>query len=78
MTDETTDNADDAEDMAAMMAEPGGSVEPSRILNQDEIDSLLGFDEEENDGGGVSGLQAIANSALVGVTHIADSVRPIT
>ena len=38
MTDETTDNADDAEDMAAMMAEPGGGVEPSRILNQDEID----------------------------------------
>ena len=65
MTDETTDNTDDAEDMAAMMAEPGGGGEPSRILNQDEIDSLLGFDEEDDAGGGVSGLQAIANSALV-------------
>ena len=51
MTDETTDNTDDAEDMAAMMAEPGGGGEPSRILNQDEIDSLLGFDEEGDAGG---------------------------
>lgn len=36
-----------------------------RILNQDEIDSLLGFGIEEDAGGGQSGVRAIINSALV-------------
>jgi len=35
-----------------------------RALNQDEIDSLLGFDDEE-DGEAPSGLQALVNSSLV-------------
>jgi flagellar motor switch protein FliM len=37
----------------------------NRVLNQDEIDSLLGFDGMEDDGGNHSGIRAIVNSALV-------------
>ena len=40
----------------------GGST---RVLNQDEIDSLLGFDDDHDEGGEKSGIQAILNSALV-------------
>lgn len=40
----------------------GGSA---RILNQDEIDSLLGFDEGGGGDGDTSGIHAIVNSALV-------------
>jgi len=36
-----------------------------RVLNQDEIDSLLGFDLGEDDGSERSGIRAIINSALV-------------
>jgi flagellar motor switch protein FliM len=36
-----------------------------RILNQDEIDSLLGFDAAETDSQDRSGIRAIINSALV-------------
>src|ERR1035437_3846417 len=36
-----------------------------RILNQDEIDSLLGFDIGENEAQDKSGIRAIINSALV-------------
>src|SRR5256885_413322 len=36
-----------------------------RILNQDEIDSLLGFDVGENEAQDRSGIRAIINSALV-------------
>ncbi len=36
-----------------------------RVLNQDEIDSLLGFDLGEGDEGERSGIRAIINSALV-------------
>jgi len=43
----------------------GGARESTRVLNQDEIDSLLGFDEDENEGEQASGIQAILNSALV-------------
>ena len=39
--------------------------ETTRVLNQDEIDSLLGFDEEIEDVSDKSGIQAILNSALV-------------
>jgi flagellar motor switch protein FliM len=38
---------------------------PERILNQDEIDSLLGFDVGENEAQDKSGIRAIINSALV-------------
>ena len=48
-------DADDSEDEA-------GSA---RVLNQDEIDSLLGFDGADGDDGAKSGIQAIVNSALV-------------
>ncbi len=40
---------------------PGGE----RILNQDEIDNLLGFDLSDDDSGERSGIRAIINSALV-------------
>jgi flagellar motor switch protein FliM len=36
-----------------------------RVLNQDEIDSLLGFDSGGDSGGEKTGIQAIVNSALV-------------
>ena len=43
----------------------GGSRESTRVLNQDEIDSLLGFDEAGDEGSDRAGIQAILNSALV-------------
>ena len=43
-------------------AHPGTA---ERILNQDEIDSLLGFDVGENEAQDKSGIRAIINSALV-------------
>jgi flagellar motor switch protein FliM len=61
--------------MAALMAAPegegdswggpdvGGAAE--RILNQDEIDSLLGFDLADDGDADRSGIRAIINSALV-------------
>ena len=42
-----------------------GARESTRVLNQDEIDSLLGFDEEHEEGPEKSGIQAILSSALV-------------
>jgi len=36
-----------------------------RILNQDEIDSLLGFDLSDDDAADRTGIRAIINSALV-------------
>ncbi len=51
--------------MAAAMAEGDGSGGGERVLNQDEIDSLLGFDLNEDDAGERSGIRAIINSALV-------------
>jgi len=54
-------------DGAAKAAEPSGSGagQSTRVLNQDEIDSLLGFDEDHEEGSERSGIQAILNSALV-------------
>lgn len=43
----------------------GGGQESTRVLNQDEIDSLLGFDEDEDGRDERSGIQAILSSALV-------------
>jgi flagellar motor switch protein FliM len=46
--------------------EDGGDGQPAeRILNQDEIDSLLGFGLGEDDASGRTGVRAIINSALV-------------
>ena len=52
---------EDGDDGAAA----GAGQESTRVLNQDEIDSLLGFDDEHEDGSEKSGIQAILNSALV-------------
>ena len=43
----------------------GSAAAPERILNQDEIDSLLGFSVADDDGADRSGIRAIINSALV-------------
>jgi len=53
----------EGEDDGDVSAQP--MRESTRVLNQDEIDSLLGFDEEMEDAGERSGIQAILNSALV-------------
>jgi len=50
--------ADDA------MGEEEGAGDTTRILNQDEIDSLLGFDDE-GAGAETSGVMALINSAMV-------------
>ncbi|MGE0046309.1 MAG: flagellar motor switch protein FliM [Hyphomonadaceae bacterium] len=46
-------------------AEEGGDAAAERILNQDEIDSLLGFGAGEEEGGARTGVRAIIDSALV-------------
>ncbi|MBT6096679.1 MAG: flagellar motor switch protein FliM [Rhodospirillaceae bacterium] len=53
----------DDDDTAA--ADTGSGRESTRVLNQEEINSLLGFDEEHEDEGQRSGIQAILSSALV-------------
>jgi len=60
-----TDAAAAAEWAAMLEAETNSEDADDRVLNQDEIDSLLGFNP--NAGGGVelSGVQALINSALV-------------
>ncbi|HIM25472.1 MAG TPA: flagellar motor switch protein FliM [Rhodospirillales bacterium] len=55
---------DEGEDGEGDVIEEGGR-ESTRVLNQEEIDSLLGFDEEHDDSGDKSGIQAILSSALV-------------
>ena len=68
--DAETAGADDAmaAEWAAMMdgdgdGEAAGGVD--KVLNQDEIDSLLGFDPNAGGGEELSGVQALINSALV-------------
>lgn len=67
VVDTTNDDAMSAEWAAMLDADPvtGEGDAADRVLNQDEIDSLLGFDA--NAGGNVelSGVQALINSALV-------------
>ncbi len=53
----------DVDDWAAPPVE--GEPTSERILNQEEIDSLLGFDLSGDDGGERTGIRAIINSALV-------------
>ncbi|MBX3479573.1 MAG: flagellar motor switch protein FliM [Caulobacter sp.] len=45
--------------------EADGLIGSERILNQDEIDSLLGFDLSDDEAGERTGIRAIINSALV-------------
>ncbi|MEK9724943.1 MAG: flagellar motor switch protein FliM [Rhodospirillaceae bacterium] len=73
--DEEGDQDDLAAEWEAMVGGGGDDDEPiesssggresTRVLNQEEIDSLLGFDEEHDDEGTKSGIQAILSSALV-------------
>ncbi len=60
-------NQTEEEKMAAewAAASEGAGDSTARVLNQDEIDSLLGFDSGANKDAENSGLQAIINSALV-------------
>lgn len=50
---------------AAEGAEDGLAVQPARVLNQAEIDSLLGFDAQAPDGEARTGMQRIISSGLV-------------
>src|ERR1700754_3197697 len=56
-----------SEEAAAAAAPPEGAVDGTaeRVLNQDEIDSLLGFDVNSDQLQDKSGVRAIINSALV-------------
>jgi flagellar motor switch protein FliM len=58
-------SADSAEASAENWEAPEGDPASERILNQDEIDSLLGFGLGEEDAAGRTGVRAIINSALV-------------
>jgi flagellar motor switch protein FliM len=65
----------DQDEMAAAMAamdteddaaeEPSFRAAPERVLNQDEIDSLLGFEIDNDTSAERTGIRAIINSALV-------------
>jgi flagellar motor switch protein FliM len=46
-------------------APPEASQEPTKVLNQDEIDSLLGFGAESGSAAEPNGIAAILNSSLV-------------
>jgi flagellar motor switch protein FliM len=63
----SADPAPAAEEWAAGAANEGAeeAQAPERILNQDEIDSLLGFGLGEDDASGKTGVRAIINSTLV-------------
>jgi len=54
----------DGDDMIGDPDDDMGGEADARILNQDEIDSLLGFDDSD-DGSQSSGVMALINSALV-------------
>tara|TARA_R110000824_G_scaffold390760_20_gene588057 strand:+ start:12647 stop:13756 length:1110 start_codon:yes stop_codon:yes gene_type:complete len=72
----TTVDEIDQDEMAAAMAAMDAEEEeapaervyrpsPERVLNQDEIDSLLGFEVEDEDDSEKTGIGAIINSALI-------------
>jgi flagellar motor switch protein FliM len=66
--DEGGDSGDNgAAEFDAAMGGGGGedSEAGTRILNQEEIDSLLGFDDDAMGGGETSGVMALINSAMV-------------
>lgn len=64
MAEEPVGGADGGDDdMAAAMGMGGEAA--TRILNQDEIDSLLGFDDDMAGRGETSGVMALINSAMV-------------
>lgn len=63
MAEEWAAMADDDSGDDSLEEQMGGSSE--RVLDQDEIDSLLGFDVGDDDGSSKSGIRAIINSTLV-------------
>ena len=68
--DEEQSKSDDdmVSEWASMIEGEGdgdGDSHADRILNQDEIDNLLGFDQADLSEGEMSGVQALINSALV-------------
>ncbi|MBC7103895.1 MAG: flagellar motor switch protein FliM, partial [Parvibaculum sp.] len=50
---------------AMSAATEAAAAAPERVLNQDEIDSLLGFEVDEEEAPERHGIDAIVNSALV-------------
>ncbi|GIL41498.1 flagellar motor switch protein FliM [Roseiterribacter gracilis] len=65
MSDAAQDEDQIAAEWAAMAGDEGGGGSQARILNQDEIDSLLGFDRGAASDSENSGVMALINSALV-------------
>lgn len=63
MADEDGDSGDNAQSSDGDDASGGGETD-TRLLNQDEIDSLLGFDDQDGDDN-QSGVMALINAALV-------------
>ncbi|WDR03750.1 flagellar motor switch protein FliM [Devosia algicola] len=67
--DSNDGSPDAAAEWAAMLeADPAAAIGPGeadRVLNQDEIDSLLGFDPNASGSVELTGVQALINSALV-------------
>ncbi len=55
----------DGDAAGAGVESPSSAGQSTRVLNQDEIDSLLGFDDDHAPGTEQTGIQAILNSALV-------------
>src|SRR5471030_3125939 len=65
MADETPTSATEEAATATLDAAPDAGATAERVLNQDEIDSLLGFDVNSDQMQDKSGVRAIINSALV-------------
>jgi len=62
---EADEHAMTAEWAAMLEADGADSASADRVLNQDEIDSLLGFDPNAGGVAELTGVQALINSALV-------------
>jgi flagellar motor switch protein FliM len=68
MAEPTQQKPPEADGAAAKAAAQEGQEDgaaSNRVLNQDEVDSLLGFDSDGDDSGERTGIRAIINSALV-------------
>ncbi len=63
MADTENEEAGGDEDWDAVLGDDDGAA--SRVLNQDEIDSLLGFDEDATGDEEISGIQKIISSGMV-------------
>lgn len=67
MADETGNNSGppDADESVSWEGDAPEGAAAERVLSQDEIDSLLGFDMSEEEGSSGTGIRAIINSGLV-------------